>query len=198
VRITLIDSRDSFVHNLSQALQVLGATVRTVQSTEIHPLRVLDDAPDRLVIGPGPGHPDTAGHIVDVVRHAAGKVPLLGVCLGHQAIALAFGGGVMRHNRAVHGVAEPVRHDGRGLFRDLPPGVEMTRYHSLVVDPDAVPAALHVCAWSDDGAIMGLRHRTLPVCGVQFHPESVLSGAPGLRLLRQFVSSGCEVHGRSG
>ncbi len=184
MRLLLVDSYDSFTHNLVQAFRGLGADVHVVQSDRIDVCGIRAIAPDALVLGPGPGRPEESGCLVDAVRMVAPTVPTLGVCLGHQAIGLAFGGSVVRHS-VVHGHATPVHHDGSGVFRGLPPGVEMTRYHSLVVDP--LPACLRVTARSDDGAVQGLVHRTLPIHGVQFHPESVLSGAAGTQLLANFL-----------
>ncbi len=187
MRVTIVDTQDSFVHNLAQALMTLGAEVCTVQSAETTAREILATRPDRLLLGPGPGHPADAGCLVDLVRLAAEQTPILGVCLGHQAIALAFGGRVVRHHRAVHGLAENIHHDRRGLFSELPMPVAMTRYHSLVVDPASLPACLSISAWADDGAVMALRHKMLPISGVQFHPESVLSGAAGIDLLASFI-----------
>ncbi len=186
MRLLMVDAHDSFTHNLVQAFRALGARVEVVLADRVTARELATRPADAVVFGPGPGRPEDAGCVVDGVRTLAGRVPVLGVCLGHQAIGLAFGGRVIRH-RVVHGHATPIHHDGTGLFQGLPPGVPMTRYHSLVVDPAALPPCLRVTAWSDDGAIQGLAHRRLPVHGVQFHPESVLSGEAGLRLLANFT-----------
>lgn len=182
----LVDARDSFAHNLAQALARLGADVDVVQADEIDPASLLAAEPGLVVLGPGPGRPEDAGCLLDAVQALVGRVPLLGVCLGHQALAQALGGAILRHE-PVHGHATPIRHDGTGVFAGLPPGVRMTRYHSLVVDPARLPSSLRITAWSDDGAVMGLAHRDHPAWGVQFHPESVLSGDWGLALLGNAV-----------
>ncbi len=192
MKLLLVDSYDSFTHNLAQALGSLGGDVSVVRSDQVSPTDVLAAGPCAVVLGPGPGRPEEAGCLIEAAKTLSGRVPLLGVCLGHQAIGLAFGGQVTRHV-AVHGHATPIHHDGTTVFAGLPPAVPMTRYHSLVVDRDRVPAALRVTAWSDDGAIMGLAHRQHLTWGVQFHPESVLSGDLGLAVLRSFV--GAAAHG---
>ena len=186
MKLVFVDSYDSFAHNLVCAMQTLGATVAFVQSDRISPDDVRALQPDRVILGPGPGRPEDSGCLVELVRELSGDVPLLGVCLGHQAIAMAFGGRVIRHG-VVHGHATPIHHDGSGLFEGLPAAVPMTRYHSLVVERDTLPSCLRVTAWADDGAIMGLAHSEHPTWGVQFHPESVLSGKPGLALLERFT-----------
>lgn len=183
MRLVFVDAYDSFTYNLVHALELGGAEVRVVRCDQVQPHDLL--AADAVVLGPGPGSPAEAGCFLDAVTELVGRVPLLGVCLGHQALAVALGGTLRRHE-PVHGHATPIVHDGTGLFGGLPSGVPMTRYHSLVVDD--VPRALRSCAWSDDGAIMGLTHRSEPAWGVQFHPESVLSGQEGLRLVARFVS----------
>jgi anthranilate synthase component II len=189
VRLVLVDSHDSFTHNLVQAFRSLGATVVVVQSDNVDTAQIAGHRPDRLVLGPGPGRPEDCGCLLEVVHTFAGRVPILGVCLGHQAIGLAYGGDVVRHT-IVHGHATPIVHDGTGVFSGLPESVDMTRYHSLVVASSTLPDCLRATAWSKDGALMGIRHRTLPVHGVQFHPESVLSGSAGMALLRNFAKAG--------
>jgi len=186
LKLVLVDSHDSFTHNLVQAFRALGAGVQVVQSDRVDPHSLLALAPDLLVLGPGPGRPEDSGCLVASVRACAGQVPMLGVCLGHQAMGLAFGGQVIRH-RVVHGHATAVHHDGTGVFAGIAPAAPMTRYHSLVVDPSDLPSELRVTAWSDDGAILGMSHRQHPIHGIQFHPESVLSGRAGLDLLHNFV-----------
>jgi len=183
MRLVFVDAYDSFTYNLVHALEQAGARVQVVRCDEVHPRGLL--AADAVVLGPGPGEPAEAGCFLAAVTELVGRVPLLGVCLGHQALALALGGSLRRH-APVHGHATPIRHDATELFTGLPPDVPMTRYHSLVVE--AVPDALRVCATSDDGAIMGLAHRRHPAWGVQFHPESVLSGRMGVGLLARFVA----------
>ena len=185
MRLLLVDSYDSFTHNLVQAFRALDADVHVVQSDRIDVGGIRAIAPDALVLGPGPGRPEESGCLVEAVRAVSPQVPTLGVCLGHQAIGLAFGGSVVRH-AVVHGHATAVHHDGTGVFEGLADGVEMTRYHSLVVSD--LPDCLRVTARSADGAIQGLVHRSLPIHGVQFHPESVLSGAAGTRLLANFLA----------
>ena len=190
MHLVLVDALDSFTHNLAQAFAVLGARVTVLRADapgRPDPDEILALAPALCVLGPGPGHPDAA-----TAHHAAttallGRVPLLGVCLGHQVIASALGGAIVRHP-PVHGRATPIHHDGTGLFSGLPPAVAMGRYHSLGVDPDRLPASLRITAWSPDGVVMGIAHRTLPAWGVQFHPESVTSGAPGMALMHNFVA----------
>lgn len=188
MHVVLVDARDSFAHNLAQALGRLGAEVSVVQCDAIDAPSLLARHPDLVVLGPGPGRPEDAGCYLDAVRLLVGRLPLLGVCLGHQALAQALGGELLQH-APVHGQAPPVHHDGTGLFEGLPPGVPMTRYNSLVVDPTRLPAALRITAWSDDGAVMALAHREHPAWGVQFHPESVLSGEHGLALLRNALAA---------
>ena len=183
--ILLIDNYDSFTWNLAQYLGELGAppTVRRNDAITLDEIAAL--RPDRIVISPGPGRPEDAGISVDVIRRFGPSTPLLGVCLGHQGIGVAYGGQVVRAGALMHGKTSSVRHDDRGVFRGLTQGFEAARYHSLVVAAP-VPEALEPAAHTDDGTIMGLRHREYPVHGVQFHPESVLTGE-GRRLLRNFL-----------
>jgi len=183
VRLVFVDAYDSFTYNLVHALELTGARVQVVRCDEVHARSLR--AADAVVLGPGPGAPHEAGCFLEAVGELVGRVPLLGVCLGHQALAVALGGTLRRHP-PVHGHATPILHDATELFAGMPAQLEMTRYHSLVVDE--VPRALRVCAWSDDGAIMGVTHRSEPAWGVQFHPESVLSGRLGLALLARFVA----------
>lgn len=183
----VIDNYDSFTFNLVQYLGELGAvlTVRRNDQVTLDEIRHL--APERILVSPGPGRPEDAGITLDVIRAFGETTPLLGVCLGHQAIGLAFGGQVVRAPQPVHGKTSPVDHDGRGLFAGLPQGFPAGRYHSLVVDEPTLPADLEVCARTrGDGIVMGLRHRTWPVHGVQFHPESVLT-EQGRQILRNFL-----------
>jgi len=182
----MIDNYDSFTYNLVQYFGELGEAVTTVRNDAIG----LDDiealAPARIVISPGPCTPDEAGVSLGVIGRFAGRVPILGVCLGHQAIGQAFGGRVVRAACVMHGKTDTIETTGAGVFRELPLRFEVARYHSLVVERDTLPEALEVTAWSGDGQVMGLRHRTLAVEGVQFHPESVAS-EHGHALLRNFL-----------
>ena len=191
MHLVLVDAYDSFTHNLAQSFATVGARVSVVRCDAVGPDDLLASDASLVVLGPGPGRPADAGCFLPAVRALAGVVPLLGVCLGHQALAEALGGALLVHP-PVHGHAPPVHHDGAGVFAGLPRPVAMTRYHSLVVDPARLPAELRITATSDDGAVMGLERvgPGAPAWGVQFHPESVLSGAPGLRLLRNALDQG--------
>jgi anthranilate synthase component II len=184
--IVLVDNYDSFTWNLYQYLGELGAETRVVRNDELSAEQILALGPERLVISPGPGNPDQAGVSLELIRRAAGRLPLLGVCLGHQALGQAFGGRVVRAPRLMHGKTSQVRHDGGTLFVGLPDPFTATRYHSLVVERESLPACLEVSAWTDDGVIMGLRHKQLPLEGVQFHPESILT-TTGKALLGNFL-----------
>ena len=186
-RVLVIDNYDSFVYNLVQYLGELGAQplVHRHDELTLDEIEALD--PDAVLISPGPGRPEDAGLSNDVVRHFAPRRPVLGVCLGHQCIGQVYGADVVRAPEIMHGKTSLIRHTGVGVFAGLPSPLEATRYHSLVVDRDSVPAELEVTAWTDDGTVMGLRHRELPVEGVQFHPESVLTAA-GHDLLRNFLA----------
>jgi anthranilate synthase component 2 len=182
----LIDNYDSFTFNLYQYLAELGAEVEVFRNDQLSVEDALAMGPERIVVSPGPCTPDEAGISVDLIKAAAGKVPLLGVCLGHQAIGQAFGGRIVRAQRVMHGKLSPVAHDGRGVFADLPTPFAVTRYHSLAIARDDVPPELEVTANADDGEIMGVRHRHLAVEGVQFHPEAILT-EHGMRLLGNFL-----------
>ena len=182
----LIDNYDSFTYNLYQYLGELGASIRVLRNDEMTAEEALALRPERIVISPGPGTPDQAGISLELIRGAAGRVPLLGVCLGHQALGQAFGGRVVRAPTLMHGKTSPIHHDGRTIFAGLPDPFTATRYHSLIVDRDSVPECLEISAWTVGGIVMGLRHRTLPLEGVQFHPESILTAA-GKDLLRNFL-----------
>jgi anthranilate synthase component 2 len=182
----LIDNYDSFTFNLAQELGELGADVRVVRNDAITVDEVLADLPDGLVISPGPGDPTAAGVSSDLIAALAGARPVLGVCLGHQCLGALYGGEVVRAPELVHGKTSPIHHDGRGVFAGLPQPFVATRYHSLVVDRASVPDVLEVTAWTADGLVMGLRHRTLDVEGVQFHPESILT-TDGMDLLANFL-----------
>ena len=184
--ILVIDNYDSFTYNLVQYLEELGASVQVYRNDAVTVEEIAASRPSALVISPGPKTPDDAGVTLQAVHALSGRLPILGVCLGHQAIGQAFGGRIRRAPTLMHGKTSLIHHDGRTIFRDLPNPFEATRYHSLVVDPGSVPAELEVSARTDDGVIMGLRHRRHPTEGVQFHPESILT-AEGRRLLRNFL-----------
>ena len=184
--ILVLDNYDSFTYNLVQYLGELGAGVKVVRNDELSVEEVEALSPQRIVISPGPCTPNEAGISLALVVRLAGKVPILGVCLGHQAIGQAFGGKVVRARRVMHGKVSRIRHDGRGVFAGVPEDFVATRYHSLVVARDSLPAALEVSAQSEDGEIMGLRHRALAVEGVQFHPEALLT-EHGHRMLENFL-----------
>jgi anthranilate synthase component 2 len=187
----LIDNYDSFTFNLAQYLGELGQDVKVLRNDAVDVAGIRALAPERIVISPGPGTPDQAGITLDLIRELAGAIPILGVCLGHQAIGQAFGGKVIRAKEIMHGKTSPIRHRGVGVFLGLSDPFEATRYHSLVVERASLPDCLEVTAWTEhpDGSfdeIMGLRHRTLAVEGVQFHPESILTRS-GHDLLRNFL-----------
>jgi len=182
----MIDNYDSFTWNLVQYFGELGAFVKVVRNDEITISEIAALQPTYLVISPGPCSPAQAGVSVAAIRAFAGKIPILGVCLGHQAIAEAFGGRVVHAKRIMHGKTAPVYHEGVGVFAGLPNPVVCTRYHSLAVSREDLPSELEVTAWSEDGEIMGLRHRTLAVEGVQFHPESILT-QHGHAMLQNFL-----------
>ena len=184
--ILLIDNYDSFTYNLAQYLGQLGETLEVRRNDQITLEEIAVRKPDRIVISPGPGTPQDAGICIDVIRRFGGKVPLLGVCLGHQAIGYAFGGHVVRAPKLMHGKTSSIHHDSKTIFRGLPQDFVATRYHSLIVEKKGLPKELEISAEAD-GLIMGLRHRKLPIEGVQFHPESVLTET-GLQLLRNFLS----------
>lgn len=184
--LVVIDNYDSFTYNLVHYLGELGADCRVFRNDAISVDEVLALQPRGIVLSPGPGYPQSAGICLDLVKKAADSVPMLGVCLGHQAMGQAFGGRIARAPRLMHGKLSAIRHDGEGLFKGLPQGFESTRYHSLMVERDSLPDDLHVDAETDQGVIMGLRHRERPVFGVQFHPESIAS-EHGHALLANFL-----------
>jgi anthranilate synthase component 2 len=187
----MIDNYDSFTYNLVQYFGELGADIRVCRNDEITIADIEKLAPRQIVISPGPCTPKEAGISVETIRHFAGRIPLLGVCLGHQSIGEAFGGRVIRAKRVMHGKISAIHHRGQGVFRDLPDPFNATRYHSLVIEQETLPDCLEVTAWTQnpDGSIeeiMGVRHRTLPIEGVQFHPESILT-EHGHQLLKNFL-----------
>jgi anthranilate synthase component 2 len=183
----MIDNYDSFTYNLVQYLGELGQEVKVVRNDEMSAEEIERLAPERIVLSPGPCTPNEAGVSLDVIRRMAGKVPLLGVCLGHQAIGQAFGGRIVHAKTLMHGKVSPIHHANKGVFEGLPSPYNATRYHSLAIERASCPAELEVTAWTEDGEIMGVRHRSLPVEGVQFHPESILT-EHGHELLRNFLN----------
>jgi anthranilate synthase/aminodeoxychorismate synthase-like glutamine amidotransferase len=185
----VIDNYDSFTYNLVQYLGELEQEVRVVRNDEIAVADVAALAPAQIVISPGPCTPNEAGISLEVIKTYAGRIPILGVCLGHQAIGQAFGGRVVRAARVMHGKTSQIFHDGRGVFTDLPNPFEATRYHSLLIERASLPDCLEVTARTSDQEIMAVRHESLPVEGVQFHPESFLT-TPGKDLLRNFIARG--------
>jgi len=183
----MIDNYDSFTYNLVQYLGELGADVRVVRNDEVTVEQVETMRPDRIVISPGPCSPNEAGISLGVIERLGGRVPILGVCLGHQAIGQAYGGKVVHAKTLMHGKTSPIRHSGRGVFRGLPSPFTATRYHSLAVERESLPGSLEVTAWTEDGEIMGFVHRSFRVEGVQFHPESILT-EHGHALLGNFLT----------
>jgi para-aminobenzoate synthetase component 2 len=185
--ILLLDNYDSFTYNLAQYLGQMGQELEIRRNDQITLDEIADLAPERIVISPGPCTPKEAGVSVPLIRRFAGKIPILGVCLGHQAIGAAFGGRVIRAPKVMHGKTSEIHHDRKTIFRGLDEPFTATRYHSLIVERKSLPRALEISAETADGTIMGLRHRKLRVEGVQFHPESVLTGS-GFRLLQNFLA----------
>ncbi len=184
--ILMIDNYDSFTYNLVQYMGELGAELEVYRNDQITPEEIEQRNPRRIVISPGPCTPSKAGISKDVVRRFAGKIPLLGVCLGHQSVAEAFGGEIIKAKKLMHGKTSMIRHDGKTIFKGLPDPFEATRYHSLVVNRKTLPDCFEITAESDDGEIMGIRHKELAVEGVQFHPESILT-IHGKDLLKNFI-----------
>nr|WP_314625812.1 aminodeoxychorismate/anthranilate synthase component II [uncultured Noviherbaspirillum sp.] len=182
----MIDNYDSFTYNLVQYFGELGEEVRTVRNDEITLEEIVAMKPDRICISPGPCTPHEAGVSIPVLQQLGGTLPILGVCLGHQAIGAAFGGKVIRAREVKHGKTDLLHHTGVGVFRDLPDPYTVTRYHSLAIERESLPDCLEVTAWTDDGEIMGVRHKTLAIEGVQFHPESILT-EHGHQLLQNFL-----------
>jgi anthranilate synthase/aminodeoxychorismate synthase-like glutamine amidotransferase len=184
--ILLLDNYDSFTYNLAQYLGELGCQVEVHRNDRISVEQIAHRKPERIVISPGPCTPQEAGISIELIRKLGGKIPILGVCLGHQAIGAAYGGKVIRAPKLFHGKTSEIEHDGKGIFQKLPNPFTATRYHSLIVDRKSLPRELMVTAETSDGIIMGLRHRRYKVAGVQFHPESVLT-QPGKQLLQNFL-----------
>ena len=182
----MIDNYDSFTYNLVQYLGELGEDIRVFRNDKISIKEIEDLRPDRIVISPGPCTPKEAGISVEAVRHFAGKLPILGVCLGHQSIGAAFGGEIIRAPKLMHGKTSLIYHDGKTIFENLPVPFEATRYHSLLIRKESIPDCLEISAWTDSGEIMGARHKEFVIEGVQFHPESILTVA-GKDLLRNFL-----------
>lgn len=182
----VIDNYDSFTYNLVQTLGALGADMKVVRNDVMSLEQLADIGPDRLLVSPGPCTPNEAGVSVEAIRYFAGKIPVLGVCLGHQSIAQAFGGKVVRASRLMHGKTSMIRHDGKGVFHNLPNPFEAMRYHSLIVEEQALPDCFETSAWSEKDELMGFRHREYLVEGVQFHPESILT-PEGPALLKNFL-----------
>ena len=192
MRVLLLDNYDSFTWNLAHYLEELGATVDVFLNDEIGVEQVRERGYDAWVVSPGPGRPDGAGISLDLVRAANGRTPLLGVCLGHQALAQAHGARIVQAPVLVHGKTSSIHHDGRRLFRDLDRPFVATRYHSLVVEPESLPDTFEISARTDDGVVMGIRHRGRPSFGIQFHPESILTLA-GKPLLANFLAIAARV-----
>ena len=184
----MIDNYDSFTYNLVQYLGELGEDVKVVRNDELDVEQVAALGAQRIVLSPGPCTPNEAGVSLEVIRRLAGKVPILGVCLGHQAIGQAFGGKVVHAKTLMHGKVSKIHHEGKGVFAGLPSPYDATRYHSLAIERSSCPPELEVTAWTDDGEIMGVRHRSLAIEGVQFHPESILT-QHGHALLRNFLTA---------
>lgn len=182
----VIDNYDSFTYNLVQYLGELGEEISVFRNDQISLSEIEEKHPTKIVISPGPGTPKDAGISIEVVRKFGGKIPILGVCLGHQAIGEAFGGIVIRADRLMHGKTSIISHDGRTIYTKLPIRFEATRYHSLILQKETLPDLFEISAWTDEGEIMGIRHKSLLVEGVQFHPESILTGV-GKDLLRNFL-----------
>jgi para-aminobenzoate synthetase component 2 len=185
--ILLLDNYDSFTYNLAQYLGQMGQELEVRRNDQITLEEIEQNPPERIVISPGPCTPQEAGISIALIQRFAGEIPILGVCLGHQAIGAAFGGKVIRAAEVMHGKTSEIHHDSKTIFRDLPQDFPATRYHSLIVEKKTLPSTLEISAETADGTIMGLRHKKLKVEGVQFHPESVLTGA-GFRLLENFLS----------
>jgi anthranilate synthase/aminodeoxychorismate synthase-like glutamine amidotransferase len=194
--IVIIDNYDSFTYNIVQTLGGLGAKMEIFRNDQVDMAHIESLQPDRLLISPGPCTPSKAGISIEAIRYFAGRIPILGVCLGHQSIGEAFGGKTVRAPRLMHGKTSPVFHDGKGVFTGLPDPFEAMRYHSLVIERDTLPDCLEITARTDQDEMMGIRHRELLIEGVQFHPESIMT-PDGVRLLANFIDPGYpEMYGR--
>ena len=190
--ILMIDNYDSFTYNLVQAFRSLGADVQVVRNDQIDVAGIRARAPSALILSPGPGNPDSAGVTLEAIRAFGAELPMVGVCLGHQSVAQAFGGRIVHAKQLMHGKTSRIRHDGKGLFAGLPQDFAAMRYHSLAVERETLPDCFEISATSEDGEIMGLRHKTLPIESVQYHPESI--GTPdGMRQMRNFIERAKEV-----
>lgn len=185
--ILIIDNYDSFTYNIVQYLGAMGQDLTVVRNDKITTNEIAALQPDKILISPGPCTPEQAGVSVETIQRFAGEIPILGVCLGHQSIGHAFGGRIVRAGRLMHGKTSPIQHDGKGVFQNMPQPFQAIRYHSLLIERDSLPDCLEITAETAEGEIMGVRHRTLPVEGVQFHPESVMT-EQGMRLLENFVN----------
>lgn len=192
--ILMVDNYDSFTYNLVQYLGEMGEELVVRRNDKITIEEIEDLSPDFLMVSPGPCSPDEAGISMEAIRHFAGKIPVFGVCLGHQSIAQVFGGNVIRSDRLMHGKTSNVSHDEKSVYKGLPNPFTATRYHSLIVEKDSLPDCFEITSWTDEGEIMGIRHRSLPVEGVQFHPESIMTGE-GKKLLRNFIQEYREKQG---
>lgn len=192
MKVLMIDNYDSFTYNLVQYFGELGAQVETIRNDASSPQEILSrpasTRPDRIVISPGPCSPAEAGICVPLIREAAGKIPLLGVCLGHQSIGAAFGASIIRAKTLMHGKTSEIWHTGKGVFANLPSPMTVIRYHSLAIERSSLPSELEITAWTEDEEIMGVQHKTLPIHGVQFHPESILS-EHGHAMLKNFLDN---------
>ena len=186
--ILVIDNYDSFTYNLVQYLGQLHKNLKVVRNDKISVSKIRQLKPDKVVISPGPGRPENAGISCELIKKLKGEIPILGVCLGHQAIGYALGGKIIQAKKIMHGKTSMIYHDKKTIFQDIPSPFEATRYHSLVVDRKTLPQTLDIIAWTKDGEIMGLKHKKLPVWGVQFHPESILT-REGLHILKNFLKS---------
>ena len=189
--ILMIDNYDSFTYNLVQYLGELGEELKVVRNDEITLAEIEALAPKMLVVSPGPCTPDDAGESLNIIRYFAGQLPILGVCLGHQAIGQVFGGNVIRAERLMHGKTSPIHHSGMGLHAKNNNPFQATRYHSLIVERETLPDCLEITAWTEEGEIMGLRHKEYPIEGVQYHPESIMT-EDGKQLLKEFIDLYCK------